>query len=169
MRNIDFKMVAGLAFAVTACGGAPRPVSTRPVDPSIGLCVDPDTRGRLSAQPIEKRFDKDLNGDGVLERVAADENLCVGLGNCAWNLYALTDKNATRCWRYLGTIDGKAISELRSQGEEGYADLRGFWELAEDRMLVHEYRYRRGAYELVETLTCTQSRGQALDCRSDRP
>ena len=122
----------------------PRAVGGEPAE-----CADPQRAGVMGKRPRIARADRDLDGDDRPEVVVADRAMCTAHGNCYWNLYS-RDRSAG-CQRYLGTIAASVIDRLARRGDEGFHDLRGWWQLsAESRVLLQEYRYRHGGYRVVE-------------------
>jgi hypothetical protein len=154
------------ALLAAACSRA-RP--TRPVPVSsatVGQCADPARGGVVSKSPRLQRADRDLDGDGRAELVAADRTLCTAEGNCYWNVYTRDD--SADCHRYVGTIAGSVIDRLVRRGDEGFHDLRAWWRLTEDsRFLLQEYRYRHGGYRMAEAMVCRQGEDDRLECATD--
>lgn len=133
----------------------------------MGDCGDPGRNGVVSGQPTIKRADVDLNGDGLVEPVAADTTLCSAEGNCHWNIF-VRDK-ATGCHRYAGTIAGAGLERASERGDDGYSDVRGWWDFGRgQRLLLQHYRYRRGAYHIIEALICRREPGDRLLCSEGR-
>jgi hypothetical protein len=145
-----------------------RPVGPQPVSSSrVGQCADPERSGVVGKRPKLTRADRDLDGDARPEVVVADRNMCTAHGNCYWNLYS-QDRSAG-CQRYLGTIAASVIDRLTRRGDQGFHDLRGWWQLSADsRVLLQEYRYRHGGYRVVDALVCRQEGDDRLLCASDR-
>jgi len=140
----------------------PMPVSTA----SVGQCADPSHAGVLSKSPRLHRADRDLDGDSAPEVVVADRELCTAGGNCYWNLFG--EDKAAGCRRYLGTVAGSVIDRLVRRGEDGFHDLRAWWQLSSDsRVLLQEYRYRHGGYRIVEAMVCRQEGDDQLYCAED--
>jgi hypothetical protein len=158
-----------LVFALLAASCArtravnPQPVATG----NVGQCADPQRGGVIGAHPRLSRADRDLDGDDRPEVVVADRNMCTAHGNCYWNLYS-QDRSAG-CQRYLGTIAASVIDRLSRRGDDGFHDLRGWWQLtADSRVLLQEYRYRHGGYRVVDALVCRQEGDDRLLCASER-
>ena len=154
-------------LAATGCGrkrvAALSPDHPLPVrgDVQLGECAEPGKEGVMSEQPTPWRADRDLDGDGADEVVVADRSLCTREGNCHWNIYSLQDG----CHRYLGTISASNIQRIRPRSETGYYGVRGFWRLTGGgRVLLQEYRFRRGGYELVEAILCRMADDDRILC-----
>jgi len=140
----------------------PMPVSTA----AVGQCADPSRAGVLSKSPHLHRADRDLDGDSTPEVVVADRELCTAGGNCYWNLFG--EDRTAGCSRYLGTVAGSVIDRLVRRGEDGFHDLRAWWQLSSDsRVLLQEYRYRHGGYHIVEAMVCRQEGDDQLYCAED--
>jgi len=133
----------------------------------VGICANPERDGVLSARPSPRRADRDLNGDNKSEVVVADKSMCVGEGNCYWNLFHL-DENAS-CHRYLGTVAASAIDRLSEQGDGGFSDLRGWWSFSGGRFLLQRYRYRHGGYVVMEAMICRTTEDDRLLCATEEP
>lgn len=160
-------LALGCAVMTLACGSRALPPQSRPqplpARPEVhpGDCADPTAHGVFGEQPSLWRADRDLDGDDVDEIVVADRTLCTPEGNCHWNLY----RTEGECYRYLGTVSAASIQRLLSRGEHGFFSLRGWWRLTDDRrVLLQEYRFRRGGYRLVEALTCQQADDDRILC-----
>ncbi len=160
-----------LVLLVGAAGSAC--ARTRSVTPApapvghVGQCADPTRAGVMSARPRISRADRDLDGDRRPEVVVTDRTLCTENGNCYWNVYA-ADAEAG-CQRYLGTVAASVIDRLARRGDDGFHDLRGWWQMSsESRVLLQEYRYRHGGYRIVDTLLCRQEGDDRLQCATDR-
>lgn len=152
-------LVAALA---TSCVRSPGPRPIKPPPARLGVCGEPGKAGVVSSRPDLRRADRDLDGDGAVELVAADRGLCRA-GNCYWNVFSGRIEDG--CRRYLGTIAGAAIDRLGRRGEDGYHDLRGWWSLGSgDRQLLQEYRFRNGGYRIVEAMVCRQEGDDRLTC-----
>ena len=116
----------------------------------------------MGDRPSPWRADRDLDGDGADELVVADRTLCTSEGNCHWNLYRAEGD----CHRYLGTVSAVGIQRIRPRGEDGFYGLRGWWRLTSGgRVLLQEYRFRRGGYRLVEAFLCRQASDDQLLCQ----
>lgn len=155
--------------ALTAAGCMrTRTVAPQPVPSSkVGQCADPGRGGVLGKRPQLSRADRDLDGDRRPELVVADRSLCTAQGNCYWNIYA--QDTGADCQRYLGTIAASVIDRLTRRGDDGFHDLRGWWQLTSDsRVLLQEYHYRHGGYRVVEAMVCRQEGDDRLQCATDR-
>jgi hypothetical protein len=162
-------LAAAVALALWASGcSRTRAVHPQPVPSGrVGQCADPESSGVMGKRPRIARADRDLDGDDRPEVVVADRGMCTAHGNCYWNLYS-RDRTAG-CQRYLGTIAASVIDRLTRRGDEGFHDLRGWWQLSADsRVLLQEYRYRHGGYRVVEAMVCRQEGDDRLHCASDR-
>lgn len=132
-----------------------------------GDCGDPARDGVVGPSPATERADRDLNGDGVAEWVSTDRRLCGDHGNCRWNIF--TSQPEGGCRRYLGTVDAVGIEVLADRGEDGFADLRGWWRLSGGtRYLLQHYRYSAGSYRIAEALICRQEQDDRLLCAEER-
>lgn len=158
------------ALAGAACGGkakaAPR-VTVVPV-PAIGVgeCGRPDSAGVLGAAPDLVHADRDLDGDGRVEVVVADRTMCSVEGNCYWNVFVSPPEGAAEpCHRFAGTLAGVALEPTGGAGEDNFVDLRSYWRLTSGgRVLLHEYRFRRGGYQVVDAIVCRQEGDDRLLC-----
>jgi hypothetical protein len=163
--------VALIALLLCACGGAPpiekRPGNQRPASVAVGDCADPARDGVIGDRPRIERSDRDLDGDKIAELVSVDRTLCTPEGNCAWNVFAGQGEGG--CHRYLGTIEASGIERLRDRGEAGYHDLRAWWRFGGQRLLVQQYRFRAGGYQVVDALVCSRQEDDRLLCAEDRP
>jgi hypothetical protein len=174
-RSICVGVIALLIGTALGCGSrAHKPIAPAPTsNVALGTCADPGRDGVVGQRPRLDRADRDLDGDRVEEAVVADRGLCTDEGNCYWNVYAAPAGSGSEggtCWRYVGTIPARVIDRLRQRGDDGFHDLRGWWRLAGGgRMLLQEYRYRHGAYRIVETMVCQQQDDDRLRCASDQP
>lgn len=157
---------------VAGCGGrASAPRAQRPEAPranvKVGDCGDPGRNGVVSARPRMRHADRDLDGDGVVEAVVADRNLCGPDGNCQWNIF-IKDRT-TGCHRYAGTVAGRRLQYSSERGEHGFVDIRAWWDFGQGgRVLYQRYRYRRGAYHIVETLVCKRGDNMRVICGHGR-
>ena len=156
--------VACLAAACTRTRSplrSPTPAATAQGDLYPGDCADPGKEGRLGDRPTLSWANRDLDDDQVDEVIVADQTLCTSEGNCHWNVY----KKLGECHRYLGTVSAAYIQRIPPRGEEGFYGLRGFWRLTGgERVLLQEYRYRRGGYRLVEAVPCRQANDDRILC-----
>ncbi len=158
-----------LGVSLGACGGRAKPAPTRPepipmpvpAGVNTGDCADPARDGALGEDPIPKRADRDLDGDGNAEIVVADERLCTPEGNCHWNVF----REQSECLRYVGTLSAARIEALPHRGEAGFADIRAIWRLTDEgRLLLQEYQFRRGGYHVADVLLCRQSNDDRVLC-----
>ena len=169
MRRAVIPGIAALAAAAIALAGCSRrvaePTTPPPATVAVGECADPSKDGVVSDRPELVRADRDLDQSGTDEIVVADERLCSRDGNCRWNVFTDIDSD---CPRFIGTIEAAAIEKLDSRGEDGFFDLRGWWQLAgEGRMLMQEYSFRHGGYRLVEAAVCASEPGGRVICGED--
>ncbi|MBP8810953.1 MAG: hypothetical protein KBG48_18685 [Kofleriaceae bacterium] len=159
--------VAALAAVALGCGGpraaGPRPPSATQVPTpqvKVGECATPERDGVMSATPARQRHDTDLDGDGEPEVVIADRALCQG-DNCHWNVFVAD--GAAGCQRFAGTLAGTALE--RGPAAPGqFAPVRAYWHLGGDRVLLHDYQFRRGGYQLVEVILCRRRGDDRLAC-----
>ncbi len=156
-----------MSVLVSGCGRkrgtSPAPARPLPVqgDVRVGDCADPAKEGVVGEAPSLDRADRDLNDDGNDEVVVAARGMCTKEGNCHWNLY----RTEGECHRYLGTVSASGIQRIPPRGEDGFYGLRGFWRLTGDgRVLLQEYRFRRGGYRLVEAVLCRQADDDRILC-----
>ena len=157
------------ALALAACGGKSRPPrsSVVPVPTvAVGDCGRPGTDGVMSDSPEVVHADRDLDGDGVPEVVVADRTMCTPEGNCYWNVFVPAPEGAAEpCQRFAGTVAAVAIEPTAVRGEDRYANLRGYWNLTGDgRMLLQEYSFRRGGYQVVDAILCRREGDDQLLC-----
>ncbi|HTE55369.1 MAG TPA: hypothetical protein VK698_31160 [Kofleriaceae bacterium] len=166
-RTSTWLVVAALVTTASACART-RVVAPAPAPAGqVGQCADPSRNGVVSARPRLSRADRDLDGDRRPELVVTDRTLCTAQGNCYWNVYA-QDASAG-CQRYLGTVAASVIDRLARRGDDGFHDLRGWWQMSSDsRVLLQEYRYRHGGYRIVDTMLCRQEGDDRLQCATDR-
>jgi len=166
MASLDrYRAVLGL-FVVSACvGGRKTPAPPR-VDrlptPSVhvGECAAPERDGVVSDHPDRQRADRDLDGDGRLETVVADRNLCAD-GNCYWNVFVRD--TAEGCERFAGAVAGAAL-EPTLPSPTRWPDVRGYWNLGGPRVLIHTYQFHHGGYLLTEVLLCRRQDDDRLLC-----
>ena len=167
LRTRIITLILATAALALGCGGSrartpagPRPL---PVHPTVraGECAEPERDGVLADRPALSRADRDLDGDGTDEVVIADRNICTPEGNCHWNVF----HNDAGCLRYVGTISAARVQRLPRRGEQGFADVRAIWYLtSENRLLLQEYRFRRGGYRIAEVVLCRQSGDDSVLC-----
>jgi hypothetical protein len=161
-----------LLVALAACHREPRPTAPRPVPaPSVqvGSCATPGRDGVVGPAPRLERADRDLNGDGVAEAIVVDRALCTAQGNCHWNVFVAASGEAPDCARYAGTFEAARLEPLATKGDDGMADVRGYWNLHGGRLLLQSYRFARGGYRIIEALICRRATDDKLDCAdSDR-
>jgi hypothetical protein len=160
-----------LVLLFAACGGAHKADTIRsetvPVPSvSVGDCGRPGTDGVMSAHPDVIHADRDLDGDGTPEVVVADRTMCTGDGNCYWNVFVKPSPDAANtCLRFAGTLAAAALEPSGGRGEGGFVDLRGYWMLTGGgRLLLHEYRFRRGGYQVVDAILCRREEDDRLLC-----
>jgi len=159
-----------IAAALAGCAGRARPpvrvVDRPPPTVQVGACADPSRDGVVGARPTPRRADQDLDGDGVAEVVVADGALCTPEGNCWWNVFRRSEPG--QCARYAGTLAAAALETMTARGDEGFADVRGYWNLTGGgRMLVQDYRYVRGGYQVVDALVCRREGDDRLLCTEE--
>jgi len=157
------------ALLVAACGGKAKPPRAQPMPvPTVAMgdCGRPGTDGVMSAHPQVVHADRDLDGDGTPEAVVADKALCTPEGNCYWNVFVPPlDGAAEPCQRFAGTLGAAALEPAGGRGDAGYEDLRGYWRLTGGgRFLLHEYRFRRGGYQVVDAVLCRREGDDRLLC-----
>jgi hypothetical protein len=92
--------------------------------------------------------------------------MCTSEGNCYWNVFVPPPENAAeQCQRFAGTLAAAAIEPTGGRGDDGYADLRGYWRLTSGgRLLLHEYSFRRGGYQVVDAILCRREGDDRLLC-----
>jgi hypothetical protein len=157
--------IAAMVISVSACGSSRKPIARPPVDHSgqVGACADPERDGVMSKSPRLDRHDRDLNGDGAPELVVTDRSSCTEHGNCYWNVF--TRDAGGKCMRLAGTIAGAALETLDETGDRGYRSVRAWWRLSGGgRLLMEEYRYRRGGYRVVDSLLCRRFDDDRIQC-----
>jgi len=166
-------LLAAGGSAVAACGGKARPparLTDRPAPTvQVGACGQPERDGIVGTRPRPERQDRDLDGDGVPEAVVADRDLCTAEGNCWWNVFVVAGRDGRgACARYAGTFAAASLEPLAARGDDGFADVRGTWNLASaGRFLVQDYRYVRGGYQVVDALLCRRENDDRLLCTED--
>jgi hypothetical protein len=159
-----------LVVPLAACGGKARPparLSERPPPTvMVGACGEPERDGVVGSSPRPERADRDLDGDGSPELVVADRAICTAEGNCWWNVFRRDDGGG--CSRYAGTLAAASLEPLAARGDDGFADVRGTWNLSSNgRFLVQDYRYVRGGYQVVDALLCRRESDDRLLCTED--
>jgi|JI10StandDraft_1071094.scaffolds.fasta_scaffold03247_21 hypothetical protein len=164
--------LAALLGLALGCGGAAKkspagPDVSRLPTPTVkvGECARPEQDGVMSAQPDRRRADRDLDGDGQPETVIADRALCQG-DNCYWNVFVRDPDGA--CERFAGTLAGAALEPAAATGG-AMADVRTFWGLGGDRLLIHTYQFRRGGYLLVDAVLCRRVADDRVACAETDP
>jgi hypothetical protein len=172
MRGLRLVLLVAFAACLPACHREPRSTVPRPVpSPSVqvGSCATPGRDGVVGPAPRLERADRDLNGDGVAEAIVVDRALCTAEGNCHWNVFVTPSGEAPDCARYAGTFEAARLEPLASKGDDGMADVRGYWNLHGGRLLLQSYRFGRGGYRIIEALICRRATDDKLDCAdSDR-
>ncbi|MEM9494092.1 MAG: hypothetical protein AAGC55_33410 [Myxococcota bacterium] len=119
----------------------------------------------LGDAPVLQRANRDLDGDDIVEEVVADSKLCTNEGNCHWNVFRVEGG----CHRFLGTISAAGIQRVRPRSEDGFYGLRSVWRLTGgNRILVQEYRFRRGGYRLVDAVLCRQLDDDRIICEDTK-
>ena len=169
MARMRIALVVALAActSLTACTREQRATTPKPVPtPSVqvGTCATPGRDGVVGPSPRLERADRDLNGDGATEAIVVDRALCTAEGNCYWNVFVVPPGAASECARYAGTFEGSALETMASKGDDGMADVRGYWNLHGGRLLLQSYRFLRGGYRIVEALLCKRAGDDKLDC-----
>jgi hypothetical protein len=127
----------------------------------VGTCGEPGRDGVMGHAPHTDRADRDLDGDGHAEMIVADRAMCTADGNCYWNVFT---QPAGECARYVGTFAGAALEPLASKGEDNMSDVRGYWNLHGNRLLLQSYRFTRGGYQMNDVLLCKRAADDRLDC-----
>jgi hypothetical protein len=159
---------------LAACGGHhghPAHASAVPVPTvAVGDCGRPGTDGVMGPHPEAVHADRDLDGDGVDEVVVADRTMCTPEGNCYWNVFvAPREEAADQCQRFAGTLAAAALEPdpAGGRGEDHFADLRGYWRLTSGgRLLLNQYRFRRGGYQVVDAILCRREGDDRLQCEA---
>ena len=166
-------VVTALGLAACAARAKPATLAARVVPVptvAVGSCALPEHDGIVSSSPRLERADRDLDGDGVPEIVVVDRAACVNDGNCYGNVFlAPRADEATSCSRYAGTWAGAVLEPLRSHGDHGMVTVRGYWKLGGDRVLLQDYRYSGGGYQLTSALLCRTADDDRLQCADDHP
>ena len=160
--------VLGGVLGATGCThhrhvDAPRTVPTPSIQ--VGACGIPTRDGVVSAHPRLDHADRDLDGDGLPETIVVDRAMCTADHNCYWNVF-LPPAPATSgdCSRYAGTFEAAALEPLATTGDDHMTDVRGYWNLHGDRLLLQSYRFTRGGYLLVDALQCRRETDDRLVC-----
>lgn len=164
MRRLPIFAVVSGAVALSACHrdtGGTTPRQSPPASVQVGACATPGRDGVMSSRPRVDRADRDLDGDGAPEAIVVDRALCTGVGNCYWNVFV---GGKGDCQRFAGTFEGSTLEPLPGKGEDGMADVRGYWNLPNGRLMLHAYRFIRGGYRIVEGLVCKRADDDRLDC-----
>lgn len=130
----------------------------------VGSCGEPGKDGVTSSNPTLDRADRDLDGDGSLETIVVDRSMCTSEGNCYWNVFLPPKDGVSECSRFAGTFEAAALEPLTTQGEDHMTDVRGYWNLHGDRLLLQSYRFMRGGYLLVDALQCRREADDRLVC-----
>jgi hypothetical protein len=165
--------IAVVLVVVAACGGKSNRASTRPTllpvpVIAVGACGKPTTDGVLGEKPRLEYANQDLSGDGHPEIVVVDRSLCTGDGNCYWNVFAKSSADPEACDRYAGTLAGAWLESLDARGGSGMSDVRSYWRLTgESRLLVQDYRFSRGGYQVTDALLCRREADDRLLCAED--
>jgi hypothetical protein len=120
----------------------------------------------MSDAPEVIHADRDLDGDGVDEVVVADRTMCTREGNCFWNVFVPPPEGAAEsCQRFAGTLAAATLEATGGRGDDNFADLRGYWRLTGgNRLLLHEYEFRRGGYRVRDAILCRQEGDDQLLC-----
>lgn len=156
-------LVAAVALGCGSQRPAPRaPDPTRVPTPQvkIGECATPERDGVMSAAPQRQRHDTDLDGDGQPETVIADRALCDG-DNCYWNVFVVD--GAAGCQRFAGALAGATLERGPAAAGQ-FAPVRAYWSLGGDRVLLHDYVFQRGGYQLAEVILCRRRGDDRLAC-----
>ena len=133
---------------------------------AVGDCGRPGTDGVMSEHPDLVHADRDLDGDGENEILVADKSMCTAEGNCYWNVFVPPPEHAAEpCQRFAGTLAAAALEPAGGHGDDGYEDLRGYWRLTGGgRLLLQEYRFHRGGYQVVDAVLCRREGDDRLLC-----
>lgn len=154
-----------IAAGLAACGGKGRPTPQGPAishpvpQVKVGECAVPERDGVMSRAPERVRDHRDLDGDGVDETLVADRALCQG-ENCYWNVFSRHGDDP--CERFAGTVAGARLEA--TPVANGWADLRGYWMLGGERLLIQTYQFHRGGYVLIDALVCRRIDGDRVVC-----
>lgn len=137
---------------------------------AVGDCGRPGTDGVMSAAPDPVHADRDLDGDGTPEVVVADRTMCTPEGNCYWNVFVEPrEEAANRCQRFAGTLAAAALEPdpAGGHGDDNFEDLRGYWRLTSGgRLLLQQYKFRRGGYQVVDAILCRREGDDRLQCEA---
>ena len=161
MRRLVCAVLCACTHHPTTNG--PRTLPTPSVQ--VGACGEPGRDGVISPHPRLEHADRDLDGDGVSERIVIDRAMCTPEGNCHWNVF--TARGGGDCSRYVGTFFASALETLPARGDDNMVDVRGYYTLHGGRLLLQSYRFVRGGYQLVDTLICRRASDDKLDCAED--
>lgn len=157
-----------LALVIAGCSGSSkRKVTAVPVPTvAVGDCGSPGKDGVMGASPDPIHADRDLDGDGEPEVVIADRSMCTVEGNCYWNVFVSPPAGAAeQCQRFAGTLAATALEEEDGKGEDNFVDLRGYWKLTSGgRLLLQQYRFRRGGYQVTDAILCRREGDDRLLC-----
>jgi hypothetical protein len=166
---VPFVIVAGLGAGCGPKARRPRVTAVPVPTVAVGDCGVPERDGVLGDRPDLVRADRDLDGDGQPEVVIADRSMCTPEGNCYWNVFVPPPEGAAEaCQRFAGTLAASALETTDGRGDDNYADLRGYWQLTGNgRMLRHEYRFRRGGYQVVDAILCRRDGDDRLLCAEE--
>jgi len=137
----------------------------------VGACGIPGQDGVMGKTPRLERADRDLDADGKSEAIVVDRGMCTPEGNCYWNVFVAPrpgPDGATSCSRYVGTFAAASLEPLATRGEDNMVDVRGYWNLHGNRMLLQAYRFVRGGYQLDDALLCRRAADDRLECADDR-
>ena len=61
-------------------------------------------------------------------------------------------------------LEGATLEPMTTRGEDHMVDVRSYWHLHGDRVLVQSYRFARGGYRLVDALVCKRAGDDKLEC-----
>lgn len=153
-------------FVVGGCVGGrhvtmPREMPTPTIQ--VGACGVPERDGVIGGSPKLDRADRDLNGDGMVERIVVDRSICTPEGNCYWNVFIMP-QGSQECSRYAGTFAGAALEPLPTKGDDNMIDVRSYWNLHGGRLSLESYRFVRGGYQRIDGLICKRGSDDKLEC-----
>jgi len=134
----------------------------------VGACGTPGQDGVMGKTPRLERADRDLDADGKAEAIVVDRAMCTPEGNCYWNVFVAPRGPEAGCSRYVGTFAAANLEPLAAHGEDNMVDVRGYWNLHGNRMLLQAYRFVRGGYQLDDALLCRRAADDRLECADDR-